>query len=89
MVLSLGAGVALAAPKQLNMPKGHTTTVSMPAPVASVEVADPSTVEVRMEGRKVVLVGRSTGTTEVTVKMVDGEMRLKVYVAADKYGLPY
>jgi hypothetical protein len=36
----------------------------------------------------VVLTGRGTGSTEVTVKTADGEMRLRVYVAADKYGMP-
>jgi Flp pilus assembly secretin CpaC len=75
-------------PKRLNMPVGHTTTVSMSAPVSKVTVGDPSLVEVSQRGRQVIFVGRSTGSTEVTVMTADGETHLKIYVAADKYGLP-
>jgi Flp pilus assembly secretin CpaC len=82
--------VALAAgPKRLNMPVGHTTTLSMPAPVSKVTVADPSLVEVSQRGRQVVLIGLSTGHTQVTVRTAEGDMELSVYVAADKYGLPH
>ncbi len=70
------------------MPVGHTTTLSMPAPVSRVTVEDPSLIEVTQKGRQVVILGRSTGSTEVTVETADGEMHLKIYVAADKYGLP-
>jgi Flp pilus assembly secretin CpaC len=76
-------------PKNLAMPVGTTTTLSMSAPVSSVTVADPSLLEVTRQGRRVVFVGRSTGTTDVVVKTADGETRLHVYVAADKYGLPH
>ncbi|MDP2274007.1 MAG: pilus assembly protein N-terminal domain-containing protein [Archangium sp.] len=83
------APVALAAqPKRLNMPVGHTTTVSMSAPVSKVTVENPSLVEVTRRGRQVIFVGRSTGSTEVTVQTADGETHLRIYVAADKYGLP-
>jgi uncharacterized protein YcfL len=80
LALTLAASLALAGgPKQVNMPVGHSTTLSMPAPVASVSVEHPKLVEVsRRNGRTVVLTGRGT----------DGEMRLRVYVAADKYGMP-
>ena len=89
LVLALLSTVALASvPKQLNMPVGQTTTLSMPAPVASVEVADPSLVGVSRQGRRVVLVAQKSGTTDVTVKTADGETRLHVYVAADKYAMP-
>lgn len=84
------SSIALAAgPKRLNMPVGHTTTLSMPAPVSKVTVADPALVEVSQRGRQVVLVGRSAGATQVTVRTAEGEMQLMVYVAADKYGLPH
>ncbi len=76
-------------PKQVNMPVGHTTTVSMPAPVSSVTVADPALVGVTRQGRQVVFVGLTTGNTDVVVKTADGETRLHIYVAADKYGLPH
>ncbi len=75
-------------PKQLNMPVGHTTTLSMPAPVSKVTVENPSLLEVSQRGRQVTFVGLSTGTTEVTVSTVDGDMHLRIYVAADKYGMP-
>ena len=75
-------------PRQLNMPVGHTTTVSMSAPVSKVTVSDPSLVEVSQRGRQVIFVGLSTGSTDVTVRTADGETHLRIYVAADKYGLP-
>jgi hypothetical protein len=81
--------IAVAAkPKQVNMPVGYTTTLSMPAPVSKVTVDDPSLVEVRKEGRKVVFVGRSKGLTEATVKTVDGEHHIRIFVVADRYGMP-
>jgi Flp pilus assembly secretin CpaC len=91
LALTLAASLALAGgPKQVNMPVGHSTTLSMPAPVASVSVEHPELVEVsRSNGRTVVLTGRGTGSTEVTVKTAAGEMHLRVYVAADKYGMPH
>lgn len=75
-------------PKRLAMPMGQTTTISMPGPVSHVTVDDPSKLEVSRKGRNVVLHGRGTGTTEVTVRTADGETHLTVYVAADKYGMP-
>lgn len=75
-------------PKQLNMPVGHTTTLSMPAPVSKVTVDNPALIEVSQHGRQVTIVGLSTGSTEVTVSTADGDMHLRIYVAADKYGLP-
>ena len=88
VALSLSGLAFAAAPKQLNMPVGHTTTVSMSAPVSKVTVADPSLVDVTQRGRQVVIVGRTTGSTDVTVLTADGETHLRIYVAADKYALP-
>lgn len=89
LAAALLSTAALAAqPQRVAMPVGQTTTLSMPAPVSKVTVADPELVQVSQRGRNVVLVARSTGTTEVTVRTVEGELRLSVYVAADKYGLP-
>lgn len=88
VALSL-SGLALAGqPRQLNMPVGHTTTVSMSAPVSKVTVENPSLVEVSQHGRQVVFVGRTAGSTDVTVSTADGETHLRIYVAADKYGMP-
>jgi Flp pilus assembly secretin CpaC len=81
--------VQAAQPRQLAFPVGYTTTVAMPAPVAQVTVADPGLLEVKREGRKVVLVGLEAGRTEVVVRTVEGEQRFSVYVAKDKYAMPY
>lgn len=90
LAVALVSSLAFAGmPRQLNMPVGQTTTVSMPAPVSKVTVADPSLVEVTQRGRQVIFVGRATGSTEVTVSTVDGETHLRIYVAADKYALPH
>lgn len=87
--LSLSSIALAAQPKRVAMPVGQTTTLAMPAPVSKVTVEDPSLVEVTQRGRNVVLVARSTGTTQVTVRTAEGELQLSVYVAADKYGLPH
>ena len=87
--LALIPAVALAsAPKQVSMPVGHTTTISMPAAVSSVKVEDPALVQVTKDGRKVSMVGLSKGTTEVVVTTADGETHFLVYVAADRYSMP-
>lgn len=89
VAVALLSSIAFAGlPKRLAMPVGQTTTLSMPAPVSQVTVEDPTKLEVTRKGRNVMLIGRGTGTTEVTVKTADGETRLTVYVAADKYGMP-
>ncbi len=88
IVLCLIATTALASPKQISMPVGHTTTVSMPSAVTRVKVNDAALLEVKRQGRKVVLVGRATGTTDVTVTTADGETTLHIYVASDRLGLP-
>lgn len=87
--LSLSSVALAAQPQQLAMPVGTTTTVAMPAPVSKVTVEDPALVEVKKQGRKVIFVGRESGRTEVVVQTVDGELRFSVYVAKDKYALPY
>ena len=89
LTLCLSSFAIAGQPKQVNMPVGTTTTLSMPAPVSSVTVADPSLLSVTRQGRPVVFVGRSTGSTEVVVTTAEGVMHLRVYVAADKYGLPH
>lgn len=84
----VSAAAFASVPRQLNMPVGQTTTLSMSAPVSSVVVDDASLVGVTRQGRKIVLVAQKSGTTDITVKTADGETRLHVYVAADKYGMP-
>ncbi len=88
MTMLLATTALAGLPKRLAMPVGHSTTLSMPAPVSKVTVEDPSRVEVTRQGRKVVLTGRAAGMTEVVMKTADGETHVTVYVAADKYGMP-
>jgi Flp pilus assembly secretin CpaC len=90
LTLMLAAGSALAsAPQKLALPLGHTTVLSMPSTVSKVTVADPSKVEVKKEGRKITLVALEKGTTEATIKTQDGVHKVSIYVAADKYAMPY
>lgn len=76
-------------PQKLSLPLGHSTTLSMPGEVSKVSVADPSKVEIKKQGRKVTLVALEKGTTEATIKTKDGVTKLNIYVAADKYAMPY
>lgn len=88
-LFALVPALALAStPKQLNMPVGHTTTLSMPSPVSGVKVEDPTLVEATKDGRKVSLVGLSKGSTDVVITTADGEVHFHVYVAADRYSMP-
>ena len=77
------------APQRLSLPLGHSTTMTLPANVSKVTVSDPSKVEIKKQGRKVTLVAIGKGTTEATIRTKDGETRLNIYVAADKYAMPY
>lgn len=88
--LTLGFAGTLEAgqPKRISMVVGHTITVSMPAPVTRVKLSDQSLVDVSQNGRKVKFVGRMSGVTDVVVTTSDGETRLQLYVASDKYALP-
>lgn len=77
-------------PKQVSLPVGHSTTLALGAAVSKVTVDTPGLVEVRREGRRLTLVGLAQGATEATVQTRDGgQLRLRIYVSADKYGLPY
>lgn len=75
--------------QQVALPVGHSTTLSLPAPVAKVQVDDPNLVDVRTKGRRVTFVALKKGRTEATVKTKDGDVKLSIYVAQDKYALPY
>jgi Flp pilus assembly secretin CpaC len=90
LTLMLAASSALASvPQKLALPMGHTTTISMPSAVSKVTVGDPSKVEIHKQGRKVTLVALDKGTTEATIKTQDGVHKVSIYVAADKYAMPY
>src|SRR5256885_1874253 len=75
--------------QKLSLPLGTSTTLSLPSDVSKVEVADPSKVEIKKQGRKVTLVALEKGTTEATIKTKDGVTKMSIYVAADKYAMPY
>ncbi len=75
--------------QQVALPVGHSTTLSMPAPVSKVTVTNPSLVDVSQDGRRVTFVARAKGSTEAVVKTAQGEHRFRIYVAQDKYAMPY
>ncbi len=75
--------------KQVNIPVGSSTTVELPASVSKVTVSDPSVVDVKTSGRRITLTGQRKGSAEALITTRDGKMRLGVYVASDKYALPY
>src|SRR5207249_4975728 len=86
----LFAAPALASvPQRLALPVGSSSTVSLHSTVSKVTVADPSKVEIKKQGRKIIVVALEKGTTEATIRTKDGETRLSIYVAADKYAMPY
>lgn len=88
-VLALSQLALAAQPKQLNIPVGYTTTLTMPSPVSKVTVVDDSLVEVSRHGRRIAFLGLKKGRTEVTVWTADGKTELSIYVPADKYGRPF
>ncbi|MBK7861326.1 MAG: pilus assembly protein N-terminal domain-containing protein [Archangiaceae bacterium] len=87
----LFAAVAVAAdPQKLSLPVGNSTTISLPSEVSNVSVRDPSKVEIKKQGRKVTLTGLEKGTTLATIRTKDGVTKVvSIYVAADKYAMPY
>jgi Flp pilus assembly secretin CpaC len=90
LMVVLAAGTAFASiPQKVSLPLGTSTTLSMPTNVSAVTVGDPSKVEIKKQGRKVTLVALDKGTTDVTIRTQDGVHKLSIYVAADKYAMPY
>jgi len=75
--------------KQVNVPVGSSTTVELPASVSKVTLSDPSVADVEFNGRRLTITGQHKGSSEVMITTRDGKMRLGVYVASDKYALPY
>jgi len=84
---------AIAGDKRVNMPVGYSTTVELPANVTKVALSDPRVVDVSRNGRKVTFTGQNRGSTSAIVHVKEGRKqtthRLAVYVATDKYALPY
>ena len=84
---------ALADDKRVNMPVGYSTTVELPANVTRVVLSDPRVVDVSRNGRKLTFTGQNRGSTSAIVYVREGRKeathRMAVYVASDKYALPY
>jgi Flp pilus assembly secretin CpaC len=84
-----GRSAPAAEMKQVNVPVGSSTTVELPASVTKVTLSDPSVAEVDFNGRRLTITGQHKGSAEAMITTRDGKMRLGVYVASDKYALPY
>ena len=54
--------LALASPKRVALPVGHSMTMAMPGLVKSVRVSDPKLVEVRQEKLEPILAGHMHGS---------------------------
>ena len=90
LTILLAASVAFASnPQKLSLPVGNSTTISLPSEVSSVKLTDRSKVEIKKQGRRVTLTALEKGTTEATIKTRDGVTKVSIYVAADKYAMPY
>lgn len=93
LVAVLVSMAAAAGDKRVNMPVGYRTTVDMPANVTKVTLSDPNIVDVQRNGRKLTFTGQSQGSTTAIVHVKEGRKevkhRLAVYVASDRYALPY
>jgi len=88
-VPSFAKGTHLESLKQVSVPVGSSTTVEMPASVSKVTLSDPSVADVQVSGRRLTITGQRKGSAEAMITTRDGKMRLGVYVASDKYALPY
>lgn len=93
LMAALVSAAAMAGDKRVNMPVGYSTTLDMPANVTKVTLSDPNIVDVHRSGRKLTFTGQNRGSTTAIVHVKEGRKevkhRLAVYVASDKYALPY
>lgn len=93
LVVTLMSAAAMAGDKRVNMPVGYSTTLDMPANVTKVVLSDPNIVDVSRSGRRLTFTGQNRGSTTAIVHVKEGrktvQHRLAVYVASDKYALPY
>lgn len=89
VVSLVGFAASAAVPERLTVQVGHTTVLSLPSTVAKVTVDDPSKIEVKKQGRKLTIIAREKGTTDAVIRLADGDHKVSIYVAADKYAVPY
>jgi Flp pilus assembly secretin CpaC len=84
---------AMADDKKVNMPIGYSKTVELPANVTKVVLSDSRIVDVTRNGRKLTFSGQRRGSTSAIVHVKEGNRetthKLSVYVATDRYALPY
>lgn len=92
LALALAAVLAVPAfaskPISVNVPVGHTASVDLPSSVSKVTIDDPKLVDVKKSGRRITIVGLAAGHTEATVKTSEGDLQVRIYVAADRHGMP-
>ena len=85
--------VAFAEDKRVSVPVGYSTTLEMPSNVKKVTLSDRSIVDVRQSGRKLTFYGAKQGSTSAIIHTQEGkkkvQTRVAVYVASDRYALPY
>jgi Flp pilus assembly secretin CpaC len=90
MLLSL---TAFAEDKRVSVPVGYSTTLEMPDNVKKVTLSDGSIVDVQKRGRKLTFYGQKQGSSSAIIHTGEGrhvtKTRIAVYVASDKYALPY
>ena len=84
---------AFAEDKRVSVPVGYSTTLEMPDNVKKVTLSDRSIVDVRQQGRKLTFYGTKQGSSSAIIHTGEGrhkvQTRVAVYVASDKYALPY
>ena len=86
----LFAAVALAStPQKLSLPVGNSTSISLSSEVSNVSVSDPKKVEIEKRGASGWTDRSREGYDEATIRTKDGVTKVSIYVAADKYAMPY
>ena len=93
LVMVVASMAVFAEDKRVSVPVGYSTTLEMPDNVKKVTLSDRSIVDVRQQGRKLTFYGTKQGSSSAIIQTGDGKhrvaTRVAVYVASDKYALPY
>lgn len=93
LLCALVSMVVFAEDRRVSVPVGYSTTLEMPDNVKKVTLSDRSIVDVRQKGRKLTFFGQKQGSSAAIIHTGEGKhrvaTRVAVYVASDKYALPY
>ena len=93
LLVVLVSMAAFADDKRVSVPVGYSTTLEMPDNVKKVTLSDSSIVDVRKNGRKLTFYGQKRGSSSAIIHTGEGrhrvQTRVAVYVASDRYALPY